>query len=203
MRRRFSVALVAAGFLITAAGCGGGASNGHSTNSGLSTTYVNAPKRIFTIPSSAMEPTLHCAKPAQGCRGTTDDRVVVQPGKRLKRLDIVVFTTPPAAATSCGEGGVFVKRLIGLPGEAVRQDDHGFIWIREPGATKWVKLNEPYVSKSARLFDTEHFGQSWHVPQGHYFMVGDNRSESCDSRVWGSVPANNVIGPVVKIIRTR
>ena len=56
-----------------------------------------------------MEPTLHCAKPAPGCLGTADDRVVVQPGEKLKRGDIVVFRTPPEAAVRCGEGGLFVK----------------------------------------------------------------------------------------------
>jgi signal peptidase I len=194
--RAFVVAVSVVGCLVVAAGCGGGSNNGPGTE------FVNAPTRIFTIPSSAMEPTLNCAKPAQGCLGTADDRVVVQPGRRLKRLDIVVFTTPHKAAIECGEGGMFVKRLIGLSGETVREDDHGFVWIRAPGATKWMRLTEPYVPKASRLLDTQHFGHSWHVRLGDYFMIGDNRSESCDSRSWGSVPADDVIGPVVKIIRT-
>ena len=122
--RNVSAALSFFVCLLVLAGCGG------SAKIGPGTTIVNAPKRIFTIPFSAMEPTLHCAKPAAGCRGTTDDRVVVQPGKSLKRLDIVVFTTPPQAAVACGEGGIFVKRLIGLPGETVRQDDRGFSGLR-------------------------------------------------------------------------
>ena len=42
---------------------------------------------------------------------------------------------------------------------------------------------------------------AWQIPQGSYFALGDNRAESCDSRVWGSVPARNVIGPVVKVLR--
>ncbi len=195
--QRLSAALLVTSCLLVFAGCGGGSSNGPGTE------FVKAPKRIFTIPSSAMEPTLNCAKPAQGCLGTTDDRVVVQPGKSLKRLDIVVFRTPQRAAVECGEGGTFVKRLIGLPGETVREDDFGNIWIRGPDSKKWVKLREPYLSKARRLADTEHFGQTWHVPPGKYFMMGDNRGESCDSRVWGSVPAGDVIGLVVKIIRTR
>jgi signal peptidase I len=78
----------------------------------------------------------------------------------------------------------------------VREDDFGKIWIRAPGAKKWVKLKEPYLSKSRRLADTEHFGQTWHVPEGQYFMMGDNRAQSCDSRSWGSVPRDKLIGTV-------
>jgi len=142
-----------------------------------------------------MEPTLHCAKPASGCLGKTDDRVLVRPRKALERGAIVVFSTPPAAAARCGEGGVFVKRVIGLPGDAVHEDAHGFIDI------DGKRLAEPYLSAPRRLADNLNFGKTWHVPQGKYFLLGDNRASSCDSRMWGSVPAHNVIGTVVKVIR--
>jgi signal peptidase I len=142
-----------------------------------------------------MEPTLHCAKPAPGCLGTADDRVVVQPGEKLKRSDIVVFRTPPEAAVRCGEGGSFVKRLVGWPGETVHEDEKGFIDI------DGKRLYEPYIERARRREDTAFLGKTWHVRAGSYFMLGDNRAESCDSRVWGSVPARNVIGPVVTVIR--
>ncbi len=157
----------------------------------------------YRIPSSSMETTLNCARPGRGCLGSTNDRVLVN---RLaydfgspQRGQIVVFEAP-AAAGSCGAGDggkTFVKRLIGLPGETVREDDLGFIWIRRPAATVWTKLAEPYLSRAARLADTSHFGQIWHVPQGEYFMLGDNRADSCDSRTWGSVPRSDLIGPVI------
>ena len=75
----------------------------------------------YRIPSSSMEPTLHCARPGSGCEARFSDRVLAcrfcyhfwSP----KRGDIVVFKTPPLAAIRCGEGGTFVKRLIGLPGD--------------------------------------------------------------------------------------
>jgi signal peptidase I len=156
----------------------------------------------YRIPSSSMEPTLNCAKgpTAIGCLGDSSDRVLAC---RIcldfgppKRNDIVVFNTPTEAALKCGEGGTFVKRVIGLPGDTVREDDSGNIWIRSAGSKKFVKLKEPYLSSSRRLLDSGHFGEKWHVPQGEYFMMGDNRSQSCDSRTWGSVPRNKLIGIV-------
>ena len=154
----------------------------------------------YRIPSSSMEPALNCAKPALGCLGDSSDRVLAC---RIcldfgppSRGAIVVFNTPREAALKCGEGGTFVKRVIGLPGETVREDDSGFIWIRGPDSKKFVKLKEPYLSAERRLADSTHFGQVWHVPEGQYFMMGDNRSQSCDSRTWGSVPRNKLIGTV-------
>jgi signal peptidase I len=108
-----------------------------------------------------------------------------------------VFHTPREAAVKCGEGGTFVKRVIGLPGETVQEDDHGFVWIRGPNSKTWMKLNESYLTAQRRLADSAHFGQTWKVPSGEYFLIGDNRSQSCDSRSWGAVPHDNLIGPVV------
>ena len=158
----------------------------------------------FRIPSSSMEGTLLCARPDPGCTASTSDRVLVN---RLaydfgspQRGQIVVFTAPARASVACelGDGGeTFVKRLIGLPGETVHEDHHGFIWIRRSGAAGWTKLVEPYLSARSRLADSKHFGRTWHVPEGEYFMLGDNRGDSCDSRAWGSVPRSSLIGPVM------
>jgi signal peptidase I len=145
-----------------------------------------------------MEPTLHCARSVgPGCLGKADDGIVAQlsGAKGLERGDIIVFRTPGQAAMACGEGGTFVKRVIGLSGETLHEDDKGFIYI------DGKRLSEPYISAAARLADAMHFGATWHVPRGDYFVLGDNRSESCDSRTWGGVPARNVIGPVIKILR--
>jgi signal peptidase I len=157
----------------------------------------------FRIPSSSMEPFLHCAKPARGCLASTDDRVLAfrleYEFESPKRGQVVVFRAP-AAASGCeaGDGGTtFVKRLIGLPGETVHEDDHGFIWIGTPDSRRQVKLDEPYVPPQERLMDSEHFNKNWSVPKGDYFMMGDNRGGSCDSRSWGAVPRANLIGPVV------
>jgi hypothetical protein len=74
-----------------------------------------------------------------------------EPAAQIHRLDIVVFRTPGRAAVKCGEGGTFVKRVIGLSGETVREEDHGFIWIRAPGSRRWDKLEEQYLTAPRRI----------------------------------------------------
>jgi signal peptidase I len=150
----------------------------------------------YRIPSSSMEPTLHCAKPGLGCEapgGFFDgsDRVLanrfIYRFRNPKRGEIIVFRTPPAAARLCGAGGTFVKRLIGLPGEVVSERD-GFVSIN--GA----QLQEPYIKPDRRDHEPP---RTWtRIPKGQYFFMGDNRAASCDSRVWGPVPRGNLIGEV-------
>src|SRR5918911_5573085 len=78
--------------------------------------------KLYRIPSAAMEPTLRCAAPGVRCSGATDDRVLAirfrWPFRGVSRGDIVAFHTPPRAAATCGSGGIFVKRVIALPGES-------------------------------------------------------------------------------------
>ncbi|MDX6481652.1 MAG: signal peptidase [Gaiellaceae bacterium] len=125
----------------------------------------------FRIPSSSMEGTLHCAKPGYECRGSTDDRVLalrlLYDFESPQRGQIVVFTAPAEAARcAAGDGGsTFVKRIIGLPGETVHEDTHGFISIRQPGGT-WSRLTEPKIDPRERAADAEHFNRTWHVPPG-------------------------------------
>ena len=149
----------------------------------------------YRIPSASMEPTLHCARPALGCEAGRSDRILAD---RLSyrfrsphRGEIVVFNAPAKTTQACGAGGVFVKRLIGLPGDRIHEDGHGFLRINGR------KLDEPYVSSSARAEDSANWNETWSVPRGTYFMMGDNRGGSCDSRRWGPVPRANLIGRVI------
>jgi len=148
----------------------------------------------YRIPSSSMEPTLHCARPANGCEARFSDRVLanrfIYRFKEPERGDIVVFETPPAARTRCGAGGTFVKRLVGLPGERLElRSEDGFSYVYINGR----KLPEPYIGPNRR---DARGPETFRIPQGQYFMMGDNRSQSCDSREWGTVPRANLIGKV-------
>src|SRR2546423_9251760 len=81
----------------------------------------------YRIPSSSMEPTLRCAKPASGCEATFSDRVIANRladrSRDPHRGVIVFFNAPPAAEQRCTEAGTFVTRLIALPGELVSEQD--------------------------------------------------------------------------------
>ena len=148
----------------------------------------------YRIPSSSMEPTLHCAQPAHGCEASFSDRVLanrfVYHFQEPERGDIVVFETPPAARARCGAGGTFVKRLVGLPGERLElRSENGLSFVYINGR----KLEEPYIGRNRR---DARGPETFRIPQGQYFMMGDNRSQSCDSREWGTVPRENLIGKV-------
>lgn len=156
-------------------------------------TFQAQVAKPYRIPSPSMEPTLHCARPADSCKGRFSDRVIAN---RLayrfgdpKRGQIVVFNAPEEAdRCGLGDGGSpFVKRIIGLPGERVSERD-GVIYINGD------RLVEPYVDPTLRGHETDRWLR---VASGHYFVLGDNRIGSCDSRTWGTVPRGNLIGPVM------
>ena len=147
----------------------------------------------YRIPSSSMEPTLHCARDAPDCQARFSDRVLANRFlyhfKKPERGDIVVFDTPRDAQEECGAGGTFVKRIVGLPGETVAVSTAGVVSI------DGRRLEESYVEPG------RHGGQSgrWPVREGQYVMLGDNRRQSCDSRIWGPLDEGNIIGEVFAI----
>jgi len=144
----------------------------------------------YRIPTSSMEPRLHCAQPGPGCLARFSDRVLanrfIYHFRDPERGDIVVFDTPPAAERQCPPGGTFVKRIVALPGETWEQRD-GVVYINER------RLVEPYVPDDREDFATY---ERRTIPPDHYFVMGDNRMHSCDSRFWGPVPRDDLIGQV-------
>ena len=146
----------------------------------------------YRIPSSSMEPTLHCAAPEPGCEAGASDRVLanrfIYRFRDPSRGDIVVFRTPEKAVERCGAGGTFVKRLVGLPGDRLALQ-RGVLRINgEP-------VDEPYVNGGPPGPD---FAERTLGPD-EYFMMGDNRAQSCDSREWGPVTRADLIGPVFAV----
>jgi signal peptidase I len=143
----------------------------------------------YRIPSSSMEPTFHCTG-MQGCLGGSNDRVLanrfIWHFSDPKRGDVVVFEAPEEAARACGQGGTYVKRVIALPGETISAEG-GVVLI------DGQRLSEPYLREGHRFtgdLPTTTLGDD------EYWMMGDNRDMSCDSRRWGPVDRERMVGPV-------
>ena len=96
-----------------------------------------------------------------------------------ERGDVIVFHFPLDTSKD------FIKRVIGLPGDTITVDSTS---VRVDG----VLLNEPYISERANPQ-----GQRWTVPVNSYFVMGDNRPASDDSRDWGYVPRDDIVGKAV------
>jgi len=110
------------------------------------------------------------------------------------RGDIVVFQPPEGFE----QGGVpFIKRVIGLPGDTVTLDN-GRVFVTPPNGSP-VRLDEPYVviadGETAPTLprDAERTSE-WTIPAGHYFVMGDNRPQSQDSRFFGPIERSAIIG---------
>lgn len=136
----------------------------------------------FYVPSTSMYPTIKAG-----------DRIVVDKLSfdfhSVERGDIIVFRTPPNEQKACGGSPVpdLVKRVIGLPGET--------LWARKGVVYVDGKiLPEPWLPKSRSAY-TFNFGPD-KVPSGRYFVMGDNREDSCDSRVWGPITRSSIVGEV-------
>jgi signal peptidase I len=138
----------------------------------------------FYVPSAAMTPTIKA-----GDRVTVD--LSAYDTSIPRRGDIVVFRRPPAE--NCGGAPVpdLVKRVIGLPGNTISARG-GKVYI------DGKELPEPWLPKVSSTY-TSTFGPI-QVPKGDYFMMGDNRIDSCDSRDWGPLPGSYIVGKVVKVI---
>ncbi len=158
---------------------------------GLVLVFQAEVAKPYRVPSASMEPTLHCARPNRGCVAHVSDRVIalriVYRFRNPKRGEIAVFRAP-AAAASCGTGGegaVFIKRVIGLPGERVSERG-GVVYV------DGKRLADQYVPGA---WQDNRTGSWPRLGPKQYFMMGDNRSRSCDSRQWGPVARDRFIGP--------
>src|SRR5919204_2418894 len=133
----------------------------------------------YRIPSASMEPTLHCGRPGDGCEAGSSDRVLanrfIYHFRDPKRKEIVVFNAPRRAALIC-QSGVYVKRIIGLPGDRWEERD-GYVYI------DGKRLDEPYVKPARRDHESMQLSNilpgTTVIPNDRYLMMGDNRTQSC------------------------
>jgi signal peptidase I len=157
--------------------------------------------KYYNVTSGSMEPTLQVG-----------ERVAVDPGLREPHVGSIVVFHPPAGAHAadpvCGradEGwgsmqpcglptsqesrAIFIKRVVAGPGDTIAiVDGHA---VRDG-----VTLDEPYVTSCSDV-ETCNFRTAVRVPAGDYYVLGDNRSGSDDSRFWGPVPSSWILGTAV------
>lgn len=143
--------------------------------------------QTYWIPTTSMVPTLQVG-----------DRILVLKAffnwHDLHQGDIVVFAKPPR--DRCGADGDLVKRVIALPGQT----------IYSAGNTLYVNgrpLAEPYLPRIDPLGPPIPDASRAHpsrVPAGDFYMMGDNRAISCDSRFWGPIKGSSIVGRVVMLL---
>ena len=144
--------------------------------------------QTFWIPTASMVPTLGVY-----------DRILVQKAffnwHDVREGDIVVFTQPPLDHCGGSEGGDLVKRVIGLPGQTIYSSGNS-IYINGK------RLAEPYLPHPDPLGPPIPHASAQHpyrVPAGEFYMMGDNRAISCDSRYWGPIKGSTIVGKVVLV----
>lgn len=167
----------------------------------------------FKIPSGSMEPTLYAGdfiltqKYRYGIKLPLLNKTIIPLGK-VQRGDVIVFRYPPDERLN------YIKRVIGLPGDRLRFD-HGKVWINGKEQS-WSAADTPANTTADKKILTEHLEGHAHpvqiypdsripwrgtviVPEKHYFVMGDNRDNSADSRRWGFVPEENIVGKASRI----
>ncbi|WP_165676473.1 signal peptidase I [Metapseudomonas otitidis] len=174
----------------------------------------------FQIPSGSMKPTLEVGdfilvnKFSYGIRLPVLDNKVIEVGDP-QRGDVMVFRYPSDPNVN------YIKRVVGLPGDRIAYSNDKRLTVNGQLVAETLVGDEPGTLGSARLYqeklgEAEHMirkemrrnlmepGKEWVVPEGHYFMMGDNRDNSNDSRYWndpniprdllGMVPDRNIVG---------
>lgn len=135
----------------------------------------------YYIPSCSMSPTLHIG-----------DRIVVDKLSydfhSVHRGDIIVFSRPPRLQdTSIPD---LVKRVIGLPGERIASGPHGEVLINGK------PISQPWLTPQAKA-DPGIAITPQTIPKGYYFVMGDNRGASEDSRYFGPIAGSSIVGHAI------
>ena len=168
----------------------------------------------FQIPSGSMIPTLEIGdfilvnKYDYGLRLPVTGTKILEVGEP-ERGDVMVFKQPGQEHIN------FIKRVIGLPGDVIRYTDkqlsvngktvpEEFVAQLNDGQSAYRLYNEGKGDKvyqvRKELYSRDYRAEGeWVVPEGMYFVMGDNRDRSNDSRYWGFVPEENIVGKAVYI----
>jgi signal peptidase I len=140
--------------------------------------YVAQP---FIVDGASMDPTFH-----DGEYLIVDE--ISYRFKEPSRGEVLIFKYPKDPSK------YFIKRIIGLPGEKLSINE-GEVTITSDEHPNGFTLDEPYI----KFTKSDTF--SYSLKQGEYFVMGDNRLQSADSRLWGPVPEANIIGrPILRFI---
>ena len=113
-------------------------------------------------------------------------------GGNPKRFDVVICRYPGRGDTN------FVKRVVGLPGDTIRLED-GYLYVKEAGQDEEVRYEEPYINDAYRVGILNNFN-AYTVPEGKYFVMGDHRNNSNDSRSVGPIERNMIVGHVQQVV---
>jgi signal peptidase I len=145
--------------------------------------------QTFFIPSGSMEPTLQIG-----------DRILVNKLSYhlhgVDRGDIVVFSRPPAENCGGPEVNDLVKRVIGLPGDVVSLTN-GYVYIDGKRLNEsWLPSSEQGITVAGPAGNDTNLARPYRVPTNDYFVMGDNRTDSCDSRYWGPISRSLIVGKV-------
>lgn len=149
--------------------------------------------QAFKIPTGSMEPNLLVGdhlivnkmifSPA-----VSSVESALLPKREIRRGDVVVFKYPEEPERD------FIKRVIGLPGDRLELRRKTIYINGEPLTEPYAHLTEPSSESAAVTGDLREFYGPVSVPPNQYFMMGDNRDNSQDSRYWGFLPAHYVKG---------
>ena len=145
--------------------------------------------QTFFIPSGSMEPTLQIG-----------DRILVNKLSYhlhgVDRGDIVVFSRPPTENCGGPEVNDLVKRVIGLPGDVVSLSG-GYVYIDGKRLDEsWLPSSEQGITVAGPAGNSSNLARPYRVPANDYFVMGDNRTDSCDSRYWGPIAKSLIVGKV-------
>lgn len=113
-------------------------------------------------------------------------------GGNPQRFDVVICRYPGRGDTN------FVKRVVGLPGDTIRLED-GYLYVKEKGQDEEVRYEEPYINAEYRIGGRNNI-DAFEVPEGMYYVMGDHRNNSNDSRYVGPISRDMIVGHVRQVV---